>query len=101
MNVQPFSANAGGTVQIPVTTSSASVTLNASQINFNVFRIYNSGSAVAFIRVSIGASTAVGTTDIPIPPGVIEIFSKGFSDTISAITLSGTTILYITVGEGQ
>ena len=101
MNVQPFSLGVGNTLSLTATTSGASVTLNASGAASQCIRIYNAGTVAAYLRASLGASTPSTSTDLPIPPGGVEVFSKGDCDTISAITATGSAALYITPGEGQ
>lgn len=108
MNQQPFGPNFSKTKSISVTNSSGSATLDASDYStssspntgFNVMRIANTGSVVAFVRWGIGAQTAL-TTDLPVLPGTVELFTKPLDvNTVAAITASGTTTLYITCGEG-
>lgn len=100
MNVQPFTIGAGNTVPLACTNASASVTLSPAAIASNGIRVYNSGTVTAFIRATTGASTAAIATDMPIPPGLVEVLSKGVCDTISGITASGSATLYLTPGEG-
>lgn len=84
---------------ISVTTTTASATLTKPLTR--VLRLYNAGSATVFVRVTEGASSAV-VTDMPIPSGGIETFTKLITqDTVSAIAASGTATLYITQGEGM
>jgi len=100
MNVQPFSIGTGNTVQLACTGTSASVTLSSAGAANNGLRVYNSGTVTAFIRATSGASTASVSTDMPIPPGIVEILSKGQADTITGITNGGSATLYLTPGEG-
>lgn len=86
------------TQPISVTQASGSVTFTGSSAE--QLRIYNAGSNIAFIRWGTGAQTALAT-DMPIPPGDIEVFYKGSGDTVAAICSTGlTTTLYCTSGRG-
>ena len=108
MNVQPFSANFSKTKSILASSTSASATLDATDVlstangGNDVMRIVNSGTKTAFIRWGVGAQTAL-TTDMPILGGVTEVFTKSTAtDTVAAITSGAdTTTIYITCGEGQ
>lgn len=110
-NVNPFTP-VGATVTVSATTSSSdealpatavgSSTTNAGTIGgADVLRFYNAGTAIAFVRWGVGAQTAV-TTDMPVAPGTIEVFSKAYeADTVAAITAAGTATVYVTAGRGQ
>lgn len=87
----------GATTVLSVTSSSSGDTIAPK---YGRIRVHNSGASIAFLRTGIGAQTAV-TTDVPIPPGVVEVFSVPANHThAAAITSSGTATLYITVGSG-
>lgn len=92
----PFSP--GTTETLSASTSSASVTLDGDT---NQVRVYNATAAVAFIRFTTDASTAVNT-DTPIAPGSVEVFTKAANKNIaSAILASGTGSVYFTIGHGS
>lgn len=95
MTLKAF-APAGPTVQIAATTASASVALDPYSA---VVRVFNAGPNIAFIRFSIGASTAV-LTDMPVNVGATERFTDATSNMVSAICETGTAKLYFTNGEG-
>jgi hypothetical protein len=120
-NVNPFAPNSAGSKTLSVSNSSSSVTLDPKDVSsstsvtgtsgsnitrgpvggHNVIRLYNSGPAVCYIRWGTGAQTAL-TTDMILVPGVVEVFSKAYSDdTVAAITSSSTCTVYITCGEGS
>lgn len=95
----PFSPKSGGAgtgQTLAVSAASASVAVDAA---YPQIRIWNIGSVAARVRFTVGASTAL-TADMALPPGAVEVFTKGAADTLSAITASGTTTLEITVGGG-
>jgi len=114
MNVQPLAPNFSKTKSISATASTASATLDGTDVSStptpanagpsggkSVMRIVNAGPNTAFIRYGVGAQTAV-TTDMPILAGTSELFSKGGDvDTVAAICASAqTATIYITCGEG-
>jgi hypothetical protein len=76
-------------------TSAEVTTLSATD---NIVRLYNSGTAVCFVRWGTTAQTAV-TTDLAIAPGTVEAFTKNNATRLAAIGTSGT--LYITTGTGE
>ncbi|MES2148597.1 MAG: hypothetical protein V4508_02280 [Pseudomonadota bacterium] len=96
MTLKTFAPKGDATVPIAATTASASAALDKYS---SAVRVVNGGTAMAFIRFSTGAATAV-VTDMPIASGATETFTKGSADTVSAITASGTAALYFTNGEG-
>jgi hypothetical protein len=86
------------TVSLAVTTTTGRVALvgDASTV-----RLYNAGTATAFVKFGDSSITAA-TTNMPIPAGAIEAFRPpGSSTHLAAITSSGTATLYATSGEGQ
>lgn len=95
MNVQPFSP--GATVTLAVTTASANVQIAAG---FNVIRVVNAGTGLAFFRTGTSSQTAL-ITDTPILPNSMEIFSVPENTTNFGAIGAATTTLYVTVGEGQ
>lgn len=118
--ITPFRPSQGTTKTLSANTSSASVTLDAKDVSsstsatgtsgsntnagtiggHSVIRVYNAGTQLAFGRWGTGAQTAT-TSDMPLVPGVVELFSKSWADdTFAAITSSSTATIYITCGEG-
>ena len=95
MNVQAFTP--GQTVSVAPSGASASATFTTG-INSQSCLVQNTGSAIAFIKFSVGAATAT-TSDFPLPAGAIVVLDKGNADTFSAYS-AGTTV-YATAGEGQ
>lgn len=97
----PFLPAVGKTQKIAATTASSSITLDSQGAASSVVRLTNTGTTVAFVRFSLGANVASAAVDVPVLPGTAEAFSKGIADTVSAITESGTTSIYVTPGEGE
>lgn len=112
MNVNPFKPTVGTTKTLSASSSSSSVTFDAKDVSssttnsgtiggHSVMRVYNAGTAIAFARWGTGAQTAT-TSDMPLIPGVVEVFSKAYADdTFAAITSSSTATVYVTCGEGE
>lgn len=115
MNVSPFGPNFSKTKTISATSTTSSVTLDATDVSstptpanagpsggHSVMRIVNAGPNTAFIRFGVGAQTAVAG-DMPILAGAIELFTKaGDVDTVAAICASTqTATVYVTCGEGS
>jgi hypothetical protein len=85
------------TVSLAVTTSTGRV---ATVGDASTIRLYNAGTATAFVKFGSVTVTAA-VTDMPIPTGAIEVFRTGTLTHVAAITASGTATLYVTSGEGQ
>lgn len=119
--LNPFRPSTGITKTLSATSSSSSVTFDAKDVSasssatgasgstvdrgtfggHSVMRVYNAGTQTAFCRWGTGAQTAT-TSDMPLIPGVVEVFAKAWADdTFAAITSSSTATIYITCGEGQ
>lgn len=110
-NYNPFRPSTGITKTLSASNASASVTFDAKDVSsaslnagtiggHSVMRVYNAGTQIAFCRWGTGAQTAT-TGDMPLIPGVVEMFSKAWADdTFAAITSSSTATVYITCGEG-
>lgn len=99
MNVQAFTP--GQTITILATSSTASANFTGGNVGSQSCILQNTGTGLCFVRLTVGASTAV-TTDFPLPPGTVMTVCKGLADTLSAICPSAvTTTIYATAGEGQ
>jgi len=102
-----FAPTVGGTKTLAVTAVSASVTLDPKDVasatnkgGHTTMRLYNAGPNVAFVRWGVGPQVATAN-DVPLIPGVVELFAKSYSDdTVAAISPGGTGTVYVTCGEG-
>lgn len=85
-----------------VGTSSSNVARTLSgHLGGDEIRIANTGTAVAFVEFGESTIAATTTTSVPILPNTVEVFSVNPVQThVAAITVSGTTTLYITTGRG-
>jgi hypothetical protein len=103
-----FIPNMGGTQTIAATTTSASVTLTATDLQNTDLNLFNLGTGLVFCRWGNGAQTAV-LTDMPVPVGASRTFSKfpvvnpgqGVTQAVACITGSGTATVYVTTGVGR
>ncbi len=69
---------------------------------FPVIRIHNNSNVAVHVRWGTAAQTAV-TTDMSMPAGGVETFTKGEATHIACITATaptGTSTLNITHGDG-
>ena len=98
---QAFTPSLDGTVstiQVAASTSNASGTLTPPASGLFQVRVYNSCPTTAFIK--FGGTAAV--TDMPIPAGVVEMFTVPAGTTAVGVILatgSGCTV-YFTHGRG-
>lgn len=94
-----FGAN-GPTVALSPTTTSSSTTITAET---NTFRVVNLSGVTCFVRTGTGTTTAV-TTDMPVPAGNTEVFSKPASHNVVAVIAAsaGTaSSFFVTPGMGE
>ena len=93
-----FTSKPGSTQTMSVTQSSSSISIDDT---CNSIRVYNAGPSLCFIRKGRGSTTAT-TSNMPVPPGIVEVFGTNKADTVAAICASGlTTTLYVTQGTGD
>ena len=110
IRVPPFSPGRVGN------TVSAVIGITASTLNFdnptptpggafakgNTVRLFNAGPNVVFVDL-VGAGTtpsATVTNSMPLPVGAVEKFTTAGATAVTAITSTGTSTLFATVGEG-
>lgn len=100
MSLEAFTLN-GVTTTLSATT--ASPTPSAFTPAQGKIRVFNTGGVIVFLRSGIGTSDATATTShTPLGIGGIESFTVPTNHThVSAITVSGTATVYVTVGDGQ
>lgn len=96
-STQPF--RPAGTAQVAAGTSSSNVLLNGGGESVLV---YNSSSAVAFVRFGVGSSLQATSQDVPVPPGTRVLLHVGgpFVTTGAAMLSVGTGTVYFTRGDG-
>lgn len=97
-----FQVDDAATKSISVSASSQSVQLESASGAIQV-RVYNAGTAIAWIRFGGSGVSASSSTDIPIAPGLTAGFSVGaVGQTIyvAAIAAGSTGSIYFTPGAG-
>ena len=95
MSFLPFSP-VGDTVSVTASGSSQSVALPSDAGYANVCRVVVSGAGV--VAVKFGATAT--TSDMPLLGNTIELFARGAATTLHVIAISGTPVVYATVGIG-
>lgn len=99
--MDPFVASPASTVNINVSNSSQSVSLAVA--GRRQIRIMNNGTATVWVAFGPSGVTASTTTNMPIPPGAIEVVSipdYGATAFAAAIAAGSTGIVYFTPGVG-
>lgn len=98
-----FSPHLAGGTAMSATTTSTSTTLSAIGVANTELYVYNSGTTIGFATWGVGAQTATntGTGSIALPPGSVQVFTKGNADTVAVIMSSGTGTIYIMTGLGR
>lgn len=89
-----------GTVSISASTSSSRIQVQSVVTTNSHVRIVNTGAVTIFIKRGVDNTVVATTSDIPIMPGTIEVFTLAGYTYIAAITASGTGTIYFTPGEG-
>jgi hypothetical protein len=96
----------GAGVALATSTTSASTTFTAgtpagtNTVQATDVMLYNSGAVIVFCRWGVGAQTAVAT-DVPLPPGTVQVFFKATSDTVACLAASTTSTVYVMPGNGR
>lgn len=95
--LKPFNYTRGfPSVTVSGTTASSQVRLDA---NSPQIYVYNSGPDLIYIRWGVNNQTAV-STDVPVPVGSIQIFTKDRADTLAGICPNSTATLVVVNGAG-
>jgi hypothetical protein len=92
----------GATKTITCGTSSTSVT--GLTTTDPTMMIYNSGTAIVYVRWGVGAQTAIINTDQPIPPATFRVFPKNNlanADTVACISGTAAQVVYVVSGYGR
>jgi hypothetical protein len=96
-STQPF--RSAGTAHLAAGTSSANVPLVGGG---EAVLIYNSSSAVAYVRFGTDATISASAADTPIPPGARMLMHLGgpFVTTAAAVLAAGSGTVFFTRGDG-
>lgn len=97
MKTKTFAPSGANTVLLACTTTSTRVQLD---VNSSVVRVYNPSATLGYIQFG-DANVQADNAKMPIPPGDIELFTKGTAAWVAGICDSGTANLLFTVGEGM
>lgn len=96
-----FQPNAASTIDINVSSSSQREQLTDSLTS--QVRVYNAGTADAFIEFGDATVTAAAASGTPIPSGVVEIFTVKADSApvyVAAIAAGSSGLIYFTPGAG-
>lgn len=101
--MRPFSpAITGRTVSINVSNTSQAVSIGADAPDS--VRVMNNGTATVWIAFGDSSVTASTTTNMPVGPGVTEVFTfrnaNGLPLFAAAIAAGSTGLIYFTPGTG-
>lgn len=89
------------TKTIAASASSASVIFADNDMDGDCLRIFNSTSAVAYLKYGHGTSLTATTADLAIAPGGVEVLNVGQYTNIIAVVLSTSSgSVYVTKGSG-
>jgi hypothetical protein len=100
--MKPFTPYSAATVNIDVSGSSQSVSL-AVRGGPQQVRVYNDGTATAWLNFGLTGLTAATTTGMPIASGACEVLTlPDFGGTVyvAAIAAGATGKIYFTPGYG-
>lgn len=96
-----FQPNAASTVNINVSSTTQSKPLTDSLTS--QVRVYNAGTADAFVEFGGAAVTAAAATGTPVPSGVVEVFTVKADSApvyVAAIAAGSSGVIYFTPGAG-
>ena len=105
MSLDAFYPHTGNT-SVALATTTASTAIQPTDGNVGGCRLVNIGSVVAYVAfggsdiVSVAPTTTTAANGIPLLPNSGETFSVKPDFYLSAITTSGTALIYVTPGMG-
>ena len=97
---RPFAPVGQATINFTATTSSANTTITSNNQFAGTYRIYNSGSNDVFLEFGGPQNTATTTASMPLKAGTAERFANNKQTHVAAITLTSSSQIWITPGEG-
>lgn len=86
------------TVTLNVSSTTSSIAAQPARERRHA-RLYNGGTVTVFIEIGDSSVVASTATGMPLPAGAVEIIGIGETN-IAAVTASGSSVLYITPGQG-
>jgi hypothetical protein len=96
----PFCPAVAQTVSINVGASSANVQVTTGT-GLTQVRVMNNGTATTWLRFGTDNTVAATTSNLPVGPGTIEVFSVPAPVWVAAIAAGSTGLIYFTPGEGE
>lgn len=89
------------------TTAPTPVQASSTTVGGTQYRIHNSGSAVVFIgfgntanAATAMANTSIAGSTITMEPNSVEVFTFNANVYFTGATSSGTSVVYVTPGDG-
>lgn len=90
------------------TTAPTPVQASSTTVGGTQYRIHNSGSAVVFIgfgntanAATTMANTSIAGSTITMEPNSVEVFTFNANIYLTGATTSGTSVVYVTPGDGS
>lgn len=96
----PPVATYGGSVSLPITSTSANVLLPANVSTYPVVEVINDGASIAFVAQG-GSSVVATTSSIPIQPGRSRAFPLAQGNSyIAGVVTAGVSVLRVVQWNG-
>jgi hypothetical protein len=107
MGIMPFTPQGNTVTFTAATTAPTPVQALSSTIGATQYRIHNSGNVAIYIGVGLtanAATTMANTTPtgstITMVPSSVEVFTFNANQYFTAATASGSSVVYVTPGDG-
>ena len=107
MGIMPFTPMGNTVTFTAATTAPTPVQAASTTVGGTQYRIHNSGSSVIYLGFgpnAASANTMANTTPtgstIPMVAGSVEVLTMNANQYFTAVTSSGTSVVYITPGDG-
>jgi hypothetical protein len=101
----PLGTTVSFTAANTVPTSAQAVSASGKQTSFQ-YRVVNAGTEVVLLGVGVddtaakAAAASIAAGAVPILPGAVEILGFPAGSYFTGKTASGTSVVYVTPGEG-
>lgn len=107
MGIMPFTPMGNTVTFTAATTAPTPVQASSTTVGGTQYRIHNSGSAVVFIgfgntanAATTMANTSIAGSTITMEPNSVEVFTFNANIYLTGATTSGTSVVYVTPGDG-
>lgn len=108
MGIMAFTPMGNTVTFTAATTAPTPVRASSKTIGGTQYRIHNSGSAIVFLgfgdtanAATAMANTSINGTTITMEPNSVEVFTFNANVYFTAATTSGTSVVYVTPGDGS